>query len=199
MQLIGREISKTVVWINVCVIKVTLAAGWAKDGRDAWRRPIETTLVALGRVAWDDEVALRWRDREALETCFSTWVPGIDGLDMGWGERWDLVKKSQLAEDSWTLTRICPPRFLNPGFIYVFIFTLTSTTCFWWCNWDYNFIPLNSGSLHKQSRNNLPLPHWFMRPPFSIRNWSYFSNTLLYNLSPFAFITQFSWLYVLIH
>ena len=52
--------------INACVIKVTLAAGWEKDGRGAWRRPMETTLVAQGRVAWADEVALRGRDRESI-------------------------------------------------------------------------------------------------------------------------------------
>lgn len=45
-----------------------MAAGWGKDGRDAWRRPTETTLVAQGRVAWADEGALIGRDRLALET-----------------------------------------------------------------------------------------------------------------------------------
>lgn len=69
--------------INGCVIKVALAAGWGKDGRGAWGRLMEATLVVQGRVSWAEEVALRWREREALEACFSTWVPGIDGLEIG--------------------------------------------------------------------------------------------------------------------
>lgn len=130
------------------VIKVTLAAGW---GKDAWRRPMETTLVAQGRVAWADEVALRWRDREALETCFSTWVPGIDGLDMG------VRREAGLGEEvpaGWrqlnTLNRICPPRFPILG-LYICLFLLLSAQfVFGGAVEAVILFPLpNSGSLHK--------------------------------------------------
>lgn len=59
--------------------------GFGCEVGNAWEgcktgRPMETTLVAQGRVAWTAEVPPRWRDGETLETHFSTGFHGTGGL-----------------------------------------------------------------------------------------------------------------------